>query len=211
MADVEQLLRDYIREHRAGGDADPLAYLERVEGTDRRELEVLIDEYLVRAPRQRFDPEDYERSRAPALVSQIERAFEGESGTWPALLPRLRMSARLKRKELVKRLAEALGVPDRVDKVERYYNAMEHGTLPAPGVSDRVLAALGAIVGESGESLRAAGRALSPGAPPAAPASAVFARRAPWEADAEAAAAQSVDRLASAEPWDEVDALFRGG
>ena len=206
------MLRDYIREHRSGGEADPLAYLELVEGADRRELEVLIDEYLARAPRQRFDPEDYERSRAPALVSQIERAFEGESGTWPALLPRLRMAAQLRRKELVRRLAEALGVPDREAKVERYYNAMEHGTLPAPGVSDRVLAALGSIVGESVESLRAAGRALGPSAPPAAAAAdAVFARVAPWESDADAAAAESRERLAALEPWDEVDELFCGG
>src|SRR5437667_88545 len=50
MTDVDRLLREYIEEHRAGGEADPLAYVERLEGTDRAELEALIDAYLARAP-----------------------------------------------------------------------------------------------------------------------------------------------------------------
>src|SRR3954447_8768536 len=56
MSDVEQVLREYIREHRAGGDADPRAFLERVEDPgDRLELEALIDAYLEHAPRLHVD------------------------------------------------------------------------------------------------------------------------------------------------------------
>src|SRR3954452_4649983 len=52
MSNVEQVLREYIREHRAGGDADPRAFLSRVQDDgDRLELEALIDAYLEHAPR----------------------------------------------------------------------------------------------------------------------------------------------------------------
>src|SRR3954453_843448 len=52
MSDVEQVLREDIREHRAGGDADPRAFLARVQARgDRLELEALIDAYLEHAPR----------------------------------------------------------------------------------------------------------------------------------------------------------------
>ena len=67
---------------------------------------------------------------------------------------------------------------------------MEQGLLPAQGVSDRVLDALGQIVGETAQALRDAGRALTPPGEgrPAAPAAA-FARRASAE-PAEAAVAR---------------------
>ena len=75
------------------------------------------------------------------------------------------------------RLAAALGVGDRKDKVAGYYHEMEQGLLPARGVSDRVLDALGRIVGETAQSLRDAGRALAPsGEGPAAAPAAAFAR-----------------------------------
>jgi hypothetical protein len=41
--------------------------------------------------------------------------------------------------------------------VARYYHGMERGTLPAAGVSDRVLRALAAVVGTTAEALREAG------------------------------------------------------
>ena len=49
--------------------------------------------------------------------------------SWRKVLPRLRMAARVKRDDLVAQLADRLGVPDREDKVARYYNAMEHEQL----------------------------------------------------------------------------------
>src|SRR4051812_25425418 len=64
MTDVDRLLREYIEEHRAGGEADPLAYVERLEGTDRAELEALIDAYLARAPGRDWDPEAYRGSQS---------------------------------------------------------------------------------------------------------------------------------------------------
>ena len=209
MTDIDRLFADYIAEHRAGGDADPTEYLSRVSAPERTELAALIDAYLAHAPRQPFDQAAFRGSNAERTVDELERAIAGRAGLWPALLPRLRDRAGLKRSTLVDRLAVALGVKDRQEKVAGYYHEMEQGLLPAEGVSDRVLEALGQIVGETAQVLRDAGRALTPPTEggPAAPAAA-FARR----AFGESAGAPPAGAL-PAEPseWDQVDQLFRGG
>src|SRR4051812_34815041 len=143
MSDVEQVLREYIREHRAGGDADPREYLTRLdEGADRLELEALIDAYLERAPRASVSSPIVPSPAVEQVVNRIEFALDAPPETWRSLLPSLRMQARLKRGELVTRLAEALGLPGREDKVARYYNAMEHEQLDPSGISPRVFEAL---------------------------------------------------------------------
>src|SRR5512132_1689739 len=116
MADVERLLHDFIAEDREAGEADPGTYLVRVRGTDRAELEALIDAYLARAPRRRFDRAAFQRSRARKTTDELGRALVGRSGWWPALLPRLRWSARLRRAEVVERLAHDLEADDREAK-----------------------------------------------------------------------------------------------
>jgi len=194
MTDVDALLAEFIAADRAGV-ADPATYLARVSGVDRLELEALIDGYLARAPRRAFDGAAFAASPAAGVVA----ALEG----WPALLPRLRERARLHPAELVARLAAELGVGGREAKVGAYYDRMERGTLPAFGVSDRVLEALGRIVGESAAVLRAAGMsggALAAGVAPPAPALAPR-RAAPAAAEFAAAVPER----------DEVDALFTGG
>jgi hypothetical protein len=209
MTDVDRLLADYIAEHRAGGEADPGDYLSRASSAQRTELAALIDTYLAHAPRRPFEQAMFRGSSAERTVDELERAIAGQAGLWPALLPRLRDRVGLKRTELVERLAAMLGVSGDRDKVAGYYHQMEQGRLPAEGVSDRVLDALGQLVGETAQALRVAGRALTPSGqgPAAAPASA-FARRAQSESRA------AEDTAAPAPPqaeWDEVDELFRGG
>jgi hypothetical protein len=203
MTDVDRLLSEYIAAHRAREDVDPGDYLGRADGADRAELAALIDAYLARAPRRHFDPQAYRESGMAEGVERLSRSLTGESGLWPSLLPRLRAAAKLKRSELVSRLARALGVADREDKVADYYHQMEQGLLPSEGVSDRVLEALAGMLGRSAEALREAGRTTEPPGPPAA-AAPTFARTAPLEAAAEPPAAPE------AAPWDEVDELFRG-
>src|SRR4051812_40762896 len=204
MTDVQGLLEAFIAEDRSGV-ADPAAYLARVEGVDRAELEALIDAYLARAPRRAFDRAAFEASPAAGVVASLA----GSSGTWPALLPRLRDRARLKRAELVERLAAELGVGGREAKVASYYHAMEQGTLPSAGVSERVLEALGRLLGESAAALRAAGTFASP---PPASAPAAFARVASPAADFLSAPAAAGRAPAESAPVrDEVDDLFTGG
>jgi hypothetical protein len=208
MADVEKLLHEFIAEDREGGSADPLVYLDRVEGTDRAELEALIDGYLARAPRRAFDQEAFDRSPARALAGEVGRALGGASGTWPALLPRLRHRAQLRRADVVERLAAELDVTDdaRAAKVAHYYHEMEQGTLPAAGVSDRVLQALARVVGVTAQLLRDAGRSAG-GAAPGAAGAVAFARVAspdPQYVEAVAPSAPASERA----PRDEIDELF---
>jgi hypothetical protein len=208
VSDVDRLLAEYIAEHRAGGEADPRAFLSRASPAEQRELASLIDAYLALAPRQSFDQASFRGSSAERTVDELERALGGQAGLWPALLPRLRDRAGLKRSELVERLADDLGVGDRKDKVADYYHEMEQGLLPARGVSDRVLDALARILGDTAKSLKDAGRVLTPPAegPAAAPAAA-FARRAHAEP---ASAASAGTQPPAPSEWDEVDELFRG-
>lgn len=207
MTDVDRLLKEYVAAHRAREDVDPGEFIARAQDAEQKELAALIDAYLARAPRREFDPEAYRLSGMADNVGRLSRSLTGASGLWPSLLPRLRTSARLKRSELVERLASTLGVGGREDKVADYYHQMEQGLLPAEGVSDKVLEALAGILGRNAEALREAGRGASAGGaaspPSAAPA---FARTtlagnvAPVEADAGP----------PDERWDEIDELFRG-
>jgi len=212
MSDVDRLLSDYIAEHRGGGEADPVEYLDRLAGADREELAALIDAYLQRAPGRGWDAEGYRGSAAERLVEGLDRSFRGRAGMWPSLLPRLRNRAQIKRRELIEALAERLGVGDRTEKVAGYYNQMEQGTLESAGVSDHVLDALSGLVGVGADALRRAGEPL--GERPASGDAAVFARTAQLDADY----APAEERLAPPEAprreeepdWDEVDELFRG-
>ena len=209
MTDVDRLLQEYLAAHRAREDVDPGDYLARAQGAERKELAALIDAYLARAPRREFDADAYRASGMADNVGRLSRSLTGASGLWPSLLPRLRTSAQLKRSELVEHLTSALGVGGREDKVADYYHQMEQGLLPSEGVSDKVLEALGGILGRSAEALREAGTAASPGgaasSPPAAPA---FART--TRADQEAAPPAEAAAGLPDERWDEVDELFRG-
>lgn len=207
MSDIDRLLAEYVAEHRAGGDANPRDYLTRTSPPQRTVLAALIDAYLARAPRRQFDEEKFRGSGAERTVDELERAIGGQAGLWPALLPRLRDRAGLKRSELVQRLAVALGVSDRSDKVAGYYHEMEQGLLPAQGVSDRVLDALGRLVGETTQGLREAGRALTPSGEGPTAVSPAFARRVTAEP---ASAPRSAIQPARDKEWDEVDELFRG-
>ena len=95
MSDVDRLLNQYTEEHRAGGTADPIPYLEQLEGTDREELATLIDGYLQRAPAREWDADAY-RGSAPSGSSNRWAALARRSRrAWPVLLPRLRERAKV--------------------------------------------------------------------------------------------------------------------
>ena len=93
--------------------------------------------------------------------------------------------------------------------VARYYHGRERGTLPATGVSDRVLDALATIVGVSAERLREAGREGA-GAAPGPAATVAFARVGepdPQYADEGRPAGAGAGEQ---EAHDEIDDLFTG-
>ncbi len=206
MTEVEQLFADYKALHQSGAEADPRPFLQRLEGNDREQLSGLIDAYLARAPRQ---PEAAPSPAAAAVTDSLERSLAGSSGLWPALLPRLRNRARMRRADLVAELAARLGAQAQQPKVASYYHQMEQGLLPASGVSDTVLEALGRIVGYTREGLRQAGGLPAPGGTAPA-AGAVFTRPALGEPPAPEEAGPP-SGAAAEQDWDQVDRLFRGG
>jgi hypothetical protein len=209
MSDVDRLLAQFKADFEAGGTMLPSDVLARVEGSERRELEALIDGYLVHAPRRAFDRAAFAASPAADLAEELATALEVEANTWHTVLPRLRHAAQLSRANLVARLTEALGVPGQEEKVAVYYHRMERGALEPTGVSQRVLSALAQLLGSTVERLREASSALAH--PPTA--DAAFARSV--EHDDEHAAmlheAPVAARARARATDDEVDRLFTGG
>src|ERR687896_2335613 len=147
MNDVERLLAEYKEAPGSGGEADPERFLSRLSGVEREQLSGLIDAYLERAPRREFHAAALRDSSAAAVADSVQRTLPGSAGLRPVLLPRLRNQARIKRADLVAELAARLGAQSKQEKVASYYHEMEQGRLPASGVSDSVLEALGKIVG----------------------------------------------------------------
>jgi hypothetical protein len=204
--DVDRLLAEYVSECRGGGAADPTRYLDQLHGAERAELELLIDRFLLRQPRRSFDAATFRGSPAELLVESLDASLRGQAGFWPALLPRLRHDAQLKRSDVVEQLAEALGATEQSEKVAGYYHRMEQGLLPPAGVSDKVLDALAKIVNVSAAALRRAGGAITP-AGASSPADTIFARAVP-----------APERDRAAEPIspgieparDDIDRLFLG-
>jgi hypothetical protein len=211
MSEVDRILGEYIEQHQAGANPNPWAFIDRLQGPEREELEELIDAYLLDAPPRPWDAEAFKGSREERLTEELDRSLRGVAGVWPLVLPRLRNRAQLKRKELVERLAAALGAGEKEEKVAGYYHEMEQGLLPARGVSSRVLEALGEIVGETAERLRGAGEAVGGGGG-AERGDAVFARSVKVE-ELRTIDADRTPEAPQATPgeWDEVDELFRGG
>jgi hypothetical protein len=220
MNEVERLFRDFVAEHKSGGEADPRAFVDQLtDDTDRLELAALIEHYLERAPGKRWDPQEFAASKAAQVTDSIlaewELAGERQEETvgWRELLPALRTRARIMRREVVARLAETLGVPDKQEKVGTYYHRMELEELPVEGISNRVLEALGEILGESAETLRRAGRVRT-GSKPVAPGVAFTRTAFPGPDAPSGEAAEKPARSAGAPGEDErdlVDELFTGG
>lgn len=217
MADVRRVLDAFIEEDRGPAPADPARFLARVKDVEREELAVLIDAYLARAPRRSVDPAMLRATESDALAAarelaeRIERSYGGLSGEWPVVLPRLRHQARLTRRALVAAVAERLGVGSEIDGAAAYYHRMEQGLLPAGGVSDRVVEALGALLGESPERLRAAGMATGwRQSRPGADSPVAFARVTTPDDEPVVPDAEPPERAAR-RPRSYVDELFTGG
>lgn len=201
MTTVDELFDRYKAAFTAARETDPRPYLAQLTGSDRRELEALIDGFLERAPAR---PYDAARAAADPLTRRAMTSLMAEIETWRTLLPGAEANAGLSRAEVVDRLAAELGVADKRDKVHRRYHEMEHGRLQPERVQPRVLEALAGILSVPFDRLVQAGRRM---APPAAGAPAVFARSASIPAPATAPPSARVEE----DPWDEVDELFKGG
>lgn len=213
MADVKQLLREYIQRQEAGGDPDAAPFLERASEGDRAMLETLIDGYWMTRPPKRWDAEAAQGSLAARVASRVAETLATEQEEPAAAWATLRHRAKLSREQVVERLASALGVAGKEQKVHAYYHELENGWLDSERVSPSVFESLSQILGASADWLRGLGgpapRAASPGISP----SSVMARKAKPDPElAEGMASPPAGRPVPAEDeWDEVDELFRGG
>ncbi len=214
MADITPLIEEFAADYEAGRPVDVPAFLDRVDSGQRQELAAALDSYLMSAPTRKWDPEAYEGSLAQRAVDTVYESLDEVPAAWQVLLPDLRAKARIRRQDLVRRLANALGF-DRepeIEKVGDYYNRMEHGLLPTAGVSARVIEALAGVLGVEPERIAAAGRREAAAGDAG---DVAFARKAfpnAELADADALLAMDMEAApAEAGGHDEIDALFLDG
>ena len=200
------LLSAFIDAWNAGERPDVDEYLVRAAADARGSLAAEIAAFLAIAPAPEYSGQTLDELLADPQVRALAR-MPSELGLWPAALPRLRRQARLRRDELVRRLAAKLGVAGCEAKVGRYYHQMETGTLKPAGVSRRVLDALASILGASTDELVEAGELRGFASPPAQGA---FGRAYGTE-DHIDTGAETLGQIDAEEEWDEVDELFRGG
>jgi len=216
MAELDRLLGEFADAWNAGERPRLEDFVDRAPPERGDELAELIEAFLAVAPSPRYSEETMaELMREPAVLASVESA-RGRSGLLPSLLPRLRERARLRRDEVVERLAATLRVPGTEPKMARYLHQLESGTLEAGGVSRRVFEALAYVLGARVEEIERAADVpgLGGGTGPA-PAfmRSIEASDAAGEPPALAAApaARAAHAQAADEDWDEVDRLFRGG
>lgn len=187
------LLDEFATAWARGETPDPRQLLARAPAEERDELARALDRYLAAAPPRAAS----EASRA--YVAALRDRLEAEE---PPLLV-ARVARGLKRGDLVRALAKALGLEGREEKLALRYHELEAGGLDASRVHESVWSALAAILGQSVIPLA---RAWRP--PPAATAIAT----AYYRVDVQRVAAEP-QAVASAPPpsADEVDRLFGVG
>lgn len=215
--EVDKLLRRYVERFEAGGSVDPSDLLSKLEGAERAELDALIEGYLEQAaPKQAWDPDAFEGSISEQAVAQVAETWSEEAGQLPHELVRLRQERKLTRAGLVERLADALGVGGKEEKVRSYYHQLEFGLLPSEGVSAKVFDALASLLDTTADALRKAGESVAPsagGEPGAAYARLAHPGHGADESSDEPLEQRIPNRTEreSDADWDEVDRLFRGG
>jgi hypothetical protein len=206
MSSTDELLSKFIDAWNAGERPRAEDYLDKAAEPERTELAEMLHTFLEHAP-----PPNYSEATFAAILHEpaVQAAANLiDEQTWPGLLPSLRQRAKLKRDEVVARLAEALSLAGKEAKVKGYYHQMESGTLDPSGVSRKVIEALGKVFNVDPGKIERAG---------AFEFSAFSAAEVHLRADMEDM--EKLDRMedaAMAAPapqveMDEVDRLFRGG
>lgn len=206
MTDLDRLLSEFVDAWNTAEQPPVEEYLRRA-GDQSDELAELISAFLDVAPPPAYSAEALLDLKSNPAVRISVDALTGESGLLPSLLPRLRDRARLRRDEVVARLAQALGLAGEEERTARYLHGLEAGTLASAGVSRRVFDALAGVLGARADELERAADVPGLSMPEAAGA---YLRAAPGTEPAEADASRRLE-LPEAEEWDELDRLFLGG
>lgn len=211
---VSQAFAEYVAAFRSG-QGDPSPYLNRFEGRERQELDVLIEAFIATGPLSSPDPSD---PSFDAMVGRVMGQLDGQAGRLSVLLAQLRASAKMTQAAVVGALSEALRAnPAETKKIDAYYHRLEWGSLPAEGITSKLYGMLGKILEADPQDLRKAAREMGPRSGPSA--GPVFARTVESverNEDASVAPGQELPGKASgeAEPQavpDRIDELFTGG
>ena len=215
MSGWADLFERFKRDFDSGAATSALPYLDEAAAEDRQVLSEAIDSYLeMETARRTWNEDAFMQSPARKVVERVERAMVGSSGEWPILLPELRLQAKVKRSEVVGKLADSLQVEGERDreKVADYYHQMESGLLPWQGVSTSVIDSLASIFGVTAGLLR---RSASRGGGMATPGTEVAMARVgipnPYYAGGRRVEAAEAEASAPESEWDDVDRLFRAG
>ena len=130
---LEALFDAFAAAYAAGGRPDVVEFLDRA-GTDRDELGLLIDRFLMAVPARQSTEED---------LVLMEAQLSGEP---PLLL--LRQRRKLARTAIVDAIVNAFGIAEpKRSKVADYYHELETGLLDPGGVSSKILAVVGKVLG----------------------------------------------------------------
>jgi hypothetical protein len=210
---VDQVLSEFVDAWNAGRRPRVDDYLERVAPAEREALAGALGDWLALAPVPRYDAGARAELRSDPALQAVLAATASEAGLWPELLPRLRARAGLAVRDLAARVVGAFGLQGDEARAAGYLERMERGELDAARVSRRLLDALGAALGVTGQRLAEAGD-LRPGLVRAAPTAGTLFRAGGPAAERLAEDFDALSRAAMAPappPMDELDRLFLGG
>jgi hypothetical protein len=147
MSAVEAIFLEALEDLRGGRGQPMQSYLERVPSSDRAQLADMLAAYFASQRRPadpHADPAMFERTLA--TVDRVMAEASGPAGTLPGMLAELSRTRGLRRSEIIDRLQEILGVPARGrELLSDLYHRLESGSVPGPGLSRRLLAALAGV------------------------------------------------------------------
>ena len=212
--DMDERFAAFTRSYEAG-NGDPLPFMEGLDEPGRRRFQLMVDDYLERNPEA---DRDLSRLKDPAiarLIGTVVPRLDGASGGMSTLVIDLREGRQLLQGDVVEALAADLDATDaEKEKIDDYYHDLEFGNLPAEGISAKLLASLGKILGTTGDKLKEAGQALGPWGSPAT--GLIFTRMADDAEDVVMGEASQAGKAPSgagrrSDPPDRIDQLFTGG
>jgi hypothetical protein len=153
------------------GRGDPKPFLSRFEGSERRELDLLIEAFIATGPVSDPDPAD---PRVAAITGQVLAELEAPAGGLASMLAGLRQRAKLTQEAVVRAIAESLGAsPAETEKIDAYYHRLEWGSLPPDGLSRDLFGILAGVLRVKPGQLE---KAASVGGAPAGSPGLIFAR-----------------------------------
>lgn len=157
--DVDAIFADFAARYRAGTAPDAMDCLERA-GERADELARMIRLFLTTASLP--EPAPGTEARARGRVEHLAR-----TPAFADVLADARKRQGLKKADVGRRLADALGLPTEASRVKGYYADLENGNLDPRRLHERAIAALGDVLNAPMGWLEAARRAewIPPSAP----------------------------------------------